>query len=192
MDIKDYENLYQISNCGRVKSKPRIKRNNGGVVLLKPRLLKQRPNSKGYYRVGLTDERGETKQVFVHRLVAYHFVTNLNPETNNVVNHLDCNPTNNKAINLEWTTIRGNMEHAVSNGRMRHNSEWKKHMREANEKNGKRVVGENIKTGEKVQFVCLNDCKAEGFAPSCVCSCCKGIRKTHKGYRWKYEQAQEN
>jgi hypothetical protein len=35
--------------------------------------------------------------------------------------------------------------------------------------------------------VCLNDCKAAGFQPSCVCQCCEGKRKSHKGIIWRYE-----
>ena len=35
----------------------------------------------------------------------------------------------------------------------------------------------------------LNDCKSAGFEPSCVCYCCKGKQKTHKGYTWRYADA---
>lgn len=34
----------------------------------------------------------------------------------------------------------------------------------------------------------LNDVKKYGFQPSCVCNCCKGKRKTHKGYYWRYKE----
>jgi hypothetical protein len=187
VDVEGYENLYQISNYGNIKSKDRNKRNNDGVMLLKARALKKHPNSRGYLRVALVNEHGEHKQVFVHRLVALHFVDNPNAEINNIVNHIDSDHTNNRADNLEWTTPRGNVEHAVRNGRMRHTAEWKQHLREACEKNGKSVVGVNIKTGETIHFVFLNDCRNKGFQPSCVCDCCKGKRQTHGGYRWQYE-----
>lgn len=36
-------------------------------------------------------------------------------------------------------------------------------------------------------FENLNGVAKAGFQPSCVCNCCKGIRKTHKGYVWTYE-----
>ena len=187
VDVKGYENLYQVSNYGEIKSKLRYKRNNDGVMLLKPRILKQHPNSTGYYRVPLTDEKGVSKQVFVHRLVAMHFVDNSDAETNNVVNHLDSDHTNNRADNLEWTTIQGNMEHAKIKGRMKASNEKKIRMREALEKYSKSVIGINLKSGETIRFSHLNDSSNEGFQPSCVCNCCKGKRKTHKGYRWQYE-----
>ena len=33
----------------------------------------------------------------------------------------------------------------------------------------------------------LNECKEDGFIPSNVCLCCKGLARQHKGYRWSYE-----
>ena len=187
VDVKGYEGLYQISNYGHIKSKDRWKGNNGGLMLLKARVLKQHPNSRGYFRVQLVGENGKKEQLFVHRLVAMHFVDNPNIYVNNIVNHLDSDHTNNRADNLEWTTPEGNVEHAVRKGRMKHSEERKKHLREACERNGKSVVGVNIKTGEIVRFVCLNDSRNKGFQPSCVSNCCKGTRETHKGYRWQYE-----
>ena len=66
---------------------------------------------------------GSVLTVKIHRLVAQHFVRvpkylsdqGLNEESL-VVNHLDGNKLNNRWDNLEWTTIRGNIEHASING----------------------------------------------------------------------------
>lgn len=185
-DVKGYEGLYQVSNCGVVKSKDRCKRNNGGVMLLKGREIKPQANSNGYLRVQLVSAKGDIKRCFIHRLVAEHFVENHCPELYEVVNHIDGNCLNNNANNLEWTTQKGNIRHAIKNGRMKRTKEWLLHLREANELKGTPVIGVNIKTQEKIYFACLNDCKNKGFQPSCVCHCCKGMRKTHKGYKWKY------
>ena len=38
----------------------------------------------------------------------------LRPEGCNVVNHLDNNPANNNASNLEWVTQKTNVEYAQS------------------------------------------------------------------------------
>lgn len=184
-DVIGYEEFYQVSNFGNIRSKDRYKRNNNGVMLLKGRILKPLPNNRGYLRITLNDNKSK-KHFFVHRLVALHFVDNPAPDTNNVVNHIDSNYLNNSANNLEWTTTRGNMQHAIAKGRMKRTSEWLRHLRETNEKNGTPVVGVNIKTNEKIYFACLNDCRSKGFQPSCVCNCCKGIRKTHKGFEWRY------
>ena len=70
--------------------------------------------------------------------------------------------------------------------RARFPERWFKSQREVHEKTGRSVVGVNIKTGQVVRFVCLLDCRAQGFHPSAVCHCCKGHRQTHKGYTWRF------
>lgn len=185
-DIKDYEELYQISNYGNIRSKDRKKRNNNGSMILKGKMLHPLPNSNGYLRIQLVSNMGKRERFFVHRLVALHFVPNDNPNINTVVNHIDSNYLNNRADNLEWTTMKGNSQHALKSGRMNRTVEWLQHLRESCEKNGKSIIGTNIKTGEKIYFTCLNDCKNKGFQPSCVCYCCKGKQKAHKGYIWNY------
>lgn len=187
-DIKGYEGIYQVSDKGNIRSLSRIQEyKNGRTLRRKGKMLAAQPNSSGYLRVQLKNN-GISKRYFVHRLVAMHFVENPCESKNNIVNHLDCNFLNNSADNLEWTTASGNSQHAIANGRMARTDEWLKHLRESNEKNGRSVIGTNIKTGETISFVCLNDCAKSGFLPSCVCNCCKGIVKTHKGYRWKYSK----
>jgi hypothetical protein len=76
-------------------------------------------NKDGYRQVDL----GSVPNIKVHRLVAHHFVSVPKyllakgfTEENLVVNHLDGNKLNNSWNNLEWTTIRGNTEHASING----------------------------------------------------------------------------
>lgn len=186
-DIRGYENIYVVSNLGRVASLNRIQTDkNGREVRYKGKILIPHPNSSGYLRVQLKRE-GVMKAHFVHRLVAIHFVDNPSPQCFSIVNHLDSNHLNNRADNLEWTTIDGNNKHAIERGRMKRTKEWLQHLRKTNEKNGVAVIGTNIATGEVIRFVCLNDCKSKGFQPSCVCNCCQGTRKSHKGYRWRYE-----
>lgn len=188
-DIKGFEGYYQVSNLGRVKSLERYQQDkNGKNQHYKGKILKPAQNSKGYLRVELKNPN-YSKRYFVHRLVAIHFVENVNPEIYLIINHIDNNPLNNCATNLEWTDYKGNTQHAIKNGRMTRTKEWLNHLRETNELHGTPVIGVNIITQEKIYFTCLNDCKNKGFQPSCVCNCCKGIRKTHKGYIWEYAKA---
>ncbi len=55
-------------------------------------------------------ENGKQKHLYVHRLVAKAFLPN--PNNKPQVNHIDGNPKNNNASNLEWVTGSENMIHA--------------------------------------------------------------------------------
>lgn len=189
-DVKGFEKFYQISNFGNVRSKDRYKRNNKGESLLKGKILKLHPNSKGYLRIMLNDGQVQ-KYYFIHRLVALHFVDNLNPEINTVVNHLDNNFLNNKADNLEWTTLKGNAQHALKQGRTIRTKEWLENLHKSLEKYCKPVIGYEPLSGKSVvSFNSIQECKRNGYDASCVCDCCKGKRKTHKGLMWKYANTQ--
>jgi len=69
-----------------------------------------------YMRVCLRKE-GEkgSKNFKIHRLVAYAFVENDNPEENDIVNHLNNIGTDNFYKNLEWCTNADNIHHAYTN-----------------------------------------------------------------------------
>lgn len=186
-DICGFEGFYQISNTGNVRSIARKQTNRNGVVMhYKGKVLKQAPNSNGYMRVELKSPH-RVERWFVHRLVAVHFVDNPCPGINTVVNHLDGNPRNNNASNLEWTTMHGNTQHAIKTGRMVRTQEWLDHLNKALEKVSTPVIGYDPQTGEDiVMFKSINECGRCGFDASCVCDCCKGKRKTHKGLAWRY------
>lgn len=111
-DIDGYENLYQISNLGRVRSLPKGDGNGNRLRILKFDI--QEKNHTTYYRVTFS-KLGKTKRFQVHRLVANAFIPN--PEGKTMVNHIDNNGTNNAIGNLEWSTHVENMEHSASQGR---------------------------------------------------------------------------
>ncbi len=114
-DIEGYEGLYQISDLGRVKSLERkVKHSRGGLQIVKERILKhviKISNYRSYYRVVLS-KNGNHKTVKIHRLVALAFIDN--PENKMQVNHVDNNPLNNCASNLEWMTNRENVTHGYT------------------------------------------------------------------------------
>lgn len=188
-DIQGFEGVYQISNKGNVKSLTRSQTNSKGVrVKYKGKMLKQFANSQGYMRVELKTAQKKEKW-FVHRLVAVHFVNNDFPEINTIVNHIDSNPLNNDATNLEWTTLCGNMQHALKNGRLIRTNEWLNNLHKSLEKRCTPVIGYDPKTEETVVvFASIQECGRCGFDASCICECCKGRRKTHKGLAWKYAE----
>jgi hypothetical protein len=70
-------------------------------------------NKKGYNFVRLYDN-GFSCTCLVHRMIAEMYVPN--PDKLPEVNHKDGNKSNNNHWNLEWTTRKGNVDHAVANG----------------------------------------------------------------------------
>lgn len=50
----------------------------------------------------------------VHRLVAFAFLDNDDPEHKTVVDHIDNDPMNNMAINLRWASPKGNYDNSKS------------------------------------------------------------------------------
>lgn len=102
-DIKGYEDYYEVSNLGNVRSK------------VSGELLKPFSGSRKYLSVDLGYAE-KPKRVTVHKLVMETF----NPEgyfEGAEVDHIDGDKTNNKLSNLEWVTHDENMRRwAVRNG----------------------------------------------------------------------------
>lgn len=122
-DIPYYENEYQISNYGRVKSKSRIinYKNINRISYnyqIKERILKPRIDKKGYIHYAL-NKNGITKEYKAHRLVALVFVPN--PYNKSQINHKDMNKQNNYVDNLEWCTNGENQKHSYKNNLNRKN-----------------------------------------------------------------------
>lgn len=111
-NIKNYENLYQISESGIVKALERkVKMPNGGFKLIKEHYPKISTTYKGYKKVMLTNSDGIRKGFFVHRLVTANFIK----ESKLQVNHKDMDKSNNHISNLEYVTASENMKHRFAN-----------------------------------------------------------------------------
>jgi len=99
MNVRDYP-LYQILE-------------DGTVIGARGLPLKPDVNSTGYLRVTLCKE-GIPRRVFIHRLVAEHF---LEQREGCVVNHIDGDRSNNHVSNLEWITMSENVKDGWRRGR---------------------------------------------------------------------------
>jgi hypothetical protein len=118
VDIVGYENLYQISNKGRVKSlRKTIDKGKWGEVIFPEKILKQfeRSNIEDYLCINLYKNK-KAKTHSVHRLLAIAFIPN--PHNKPHINHINCIKNDCRIENLEWCTPSENALHAIRNGRV--------------------------------------------------------------------------
>lgn len=157
--IEGFEN-YEVCDDGSVFS---LKRN---------RYLTPKKVGGGYYQVRLyKDHDLHGSYFYVHRLVAEAFLDKVDGK--NEINHIDGNKKNNSISNLEWVNRNENLTHAYFTGLSKR------------DRTAKKVVGVEIKTGEIVSFDSMYQAaRFLGVSNSNISSCCRGIRKQIKGYRW--------
>lgn len=167
--------VYQVSNLGRVRSLDQVivyKNANGVEVSYKKkgRVLKCSRQRLGYEIVSLGLGSGRKRRV--HRLVAKAFIPN--PKNLPEVNHIDCDPSNNHAENLEWVTHEENMAYCYKLGR-------------GFAKVRKPVVGRNLKTGEQEVFESARvGAEKTGCSWKHISSCCHGKRRSTGGWTWRF------
>lgn len=107
--IRGYEDIYMLSNLGRVKSISRYFMRHGYKVYLKETILKTYSN-RGYPSVKLC-KNAVTKQAAIHRILAIHFLPN--PENKPDINHINGIKGDFRLENLEWCTHKENINHAL-------------------------------------------------------------------------------
>lgn len=112
-DIKGFENLYQISNYGNIRSLDKKARCKNGYRISKGKILKTYISNKGYKRINLLKNR-KIKTFPIHRLVALAFLDN--PNNKEQVNHINGIKTDNRVENLEWVTCKENIKHSIRSG----------------------------------------------------------------------------
>lgn len=113
-DIKDYEDSYEISSLGNLRSKDKTVPCKGN----KTRFIKSKPrkifaNKKGYMTCVLS-KHCLLKTFTLHQLVAQAFIPGFTKGLE--INHIDGNKTNNIVSNLEISNPSHNQLHAVSTG----------------------------------------------------------------------------
>lgn len=157
--IVGFEERYLVSDSGQVWS------------LMRQRALKPAIDKYGYEKVGLSDGR-KLHTRSVHRLVAQAFIPN--PENLPTVNHINEIKTDNRMVNLEWSSIADNDNHGTRNKRM---AETKCRL----------PVEQIFSDGTVVRYKGAKDAfRKTGINRCDIALCCKNIRKTAGGYKWRY------
>ena len=101
--VEGYEDLYEVSNLGRIRSLPQKGKGRRNKVIIR------RPSIRSGYQVMCLSKNGKQKTHSVHRLVAAAFVNN--PYGYSEINHKDEDKTNNIASNLEWCDRKYNVNY---------------------------------------------------------------------------------
>lgn len=184
-DIEGYENLYQVSNLGRVKSLGNGKSNKSKLKIMKTNL-----NHKGYPMISLCKD-GKSKGYSVHRLVAQAFIPN--PDNLPQINHKDEDKTNNRVENLEWCTNEYNHNYGTRIERVRQKQIGNPKMKTCLGKFGKdnptsKPIIQFTMDGELVRmWFAAKDAQREmGYNDKSISQCCNGNRHTHKGFKWEF------
>lgn len=160
--IEGYEDLYEVSNKGRVRKK------NGELRI-------PDHDKDGYPRVTLWD-KGKSKTFTLHRLVAKAFVENTNPEKFDQVNHIDEDKNNCFFMNLEWCNNLYNRRYGTG-------------VQRATEKNSDPVIATVIETGEKEFYKSMSEAaRAIGGDSGHISDAANGKRKVAYGRVWEHAQ----
>lgn len=180
-DIEGYENLYQVSSKGRVRSLDRYVNNKGKLDFRKGKILTPCNRKDGYLSVSLSKD-GVITTHSIHRLVATAFIPN--PNNYPMINHKDENPQNNFVENLEYCDAKYNMNYGTINKRRGESLGYGK-----NNPYSKPIL-QFTKEGEFIRkWDCSMDIQRElGFNNSNITACCKGKKHflSAYGYKWGY------
>lgn len=150
------------------------------------RVLKKSLDSRGYHRVSLSlGKRGTPKIAFIHRLVAENFI--LNPLNKEQVNHINGDKLDNRLANLEWTTPKENVHHAMRTGLFNSKATSKKATKASLLVNSKPVISYNKKSGEETTYNSISECsRVTGISISTLRRTIKNSKEI-KGVTFKCE-----
>lgn len=158
--IKGFDSFYEINNLGQIRNK------NG-------KILKTSINSGGYEIISLR-KNGKCKRLYIHRLVATHFIPN--PNNYREVNHKNENKLDNRVENLEWCNRRYNAIYGTKLERQRQANPLKKQIAQYS------LSDEIIKIWESITLAS----RELSISRANIVQCLRGNgRKTAGGFKWK-------
>jgi hypothetical protein len=172
-DDKEEKIPQDVESWKEIKGFPGYKISTKGVVYTSKRKKVMLLQKKGnYYTVKLFND-GKPKIKRINVLVAEAYIPNPNnlPEAN----HLNGNPEDNRVENLEWSTKRGNSQHACDTGL-------------CPRPKGKAVIQYDNDWNEIAKYTHIQDAsKMSGAHPDTITLVCNGKRNKSGGYKWKWQ-----
>lgn len=185
--VTGFENFYEISNKGRIKSLRRKVNIWNGQRTLEERILAAATSPLGYKRICLRNGKNK-RRVFLHRLVAYEFIPNTDNKPQ--IDHIDGNPSNNSVENLRWVTAKENSNNPITKQRQKAGAKRKgipkATQAKAYQATRKKVMmcdrntKQIIRTFESV----IQAAKTMGICAAGISAVCQKHRKTAGGYIW--------
>lgn len=179
-DIPGYEGHYQANPNGEIRSVTKhVGSKSGSIATKHGKVLTQTTINKGYKQVHLS-KNGTAKNESVHRLIASTFIDN--PNGYPCINHIDENPGNNLADNLEWCSYKYNNDYGTR--------KEKYHKSRINGKMSKAILQYDLNGNLIAEYPsCAEINRSLGFDQSHVISVAKGKPRynTAYGYVWRYK-----
>lgn len=112
--VPDWEDRYEVSNHGRVRTLPLEWKNQFGATIKRPPRIRKPATNRTGYTVYSLYRNDSSIQYFAHRLVLEAFV---GPKPDGMVCcHNDGNPANNRVENLRWDTPAANNQDQIKHG----------------------------------------------------------------------------
>lgn len=109
--VKNFEGKYMVSSFGRVAALSFPIEAGKLHYSRKQHLLSVHRYVNGYYGTALSVGKNHHKGIKIHRLVADAFIPN--PDNLPHINHKDEDKSNNRVENLEWCTVKYNVNYGT-------------------------------------------------------------------------------
>ena len=180
-DVVGYEGFYIVSNLGRIatiRDSHTYTKNGKTFIRSWPRHICSTSiaPSTHYERMTFKVNYKHDTQL-VHRIVAEAFLPNPNNFT--CIDHIDDNPSNNRADNLQWCNPH------INNSKPRHRK--LSSIAKMGRVDPKRIPIVALKDGQLYKkYNSMWDIQFDGHSRSAVLRVLKGELKTHHGFQWMY------